>query len=255
MGSVELVEATPEVLEPGQRSLQELADEANREHKLSLIGAEAMVEHAIQSGLALLNAKQQCEEGQWGRWLDENWQSASITARLYMRLARYQNEIRASGSTSMLAARRHLVMIEAPLAPKREGKPTWVKQQAIDLYAEGLSQSEVARRVGLSLGTVHEWLRPDLAGPRRQRKREADKERRAQRHAEQERAYALKVRRVARKAGGAIAEAYAMAERMQDTIAQAHREATDPEAREALSLSGEHYRKMRDQIVRALGVS
>jgi hypothetical protein len=70
-----------------------------------------------------------------------------------------------------------------------------------------------------------------------------------------ERAHNLKVRRAARKAGGALAEAYAVAERMQDTIAQAHREATDREAREALALAGEHHRKMRDQIVRALGVS
>lgn len=46
-----------------------------------------------------------------------------------------------------------------------------------------------------------------------------------------------------------------MAERMQDVLGRAHSESTDPEGRRALSVAGEHYRKMRDEIVRALGVS
>lgn len=62
------------------------------------------------------------------------------------------------------------------------------------------------------------------------------------------------IKRALRSAGKALSEAYAAAERMQDVIAQAHREASDREVRRALSVAGEHHRKMRDEIVRALGV-
>jgi hypothetical protein len=63
------------------------------------------------------------------------------------------------------------------------------------------------------------------------------------------------VSQAARKAGGAKAELYAMGERFQDVLGQVHREATDPEERAALSLAGEYYRKMRDEIVRFFLIS
>lgn len=62
-----------------------------------------------------------------------------------------------------------------------------------------------------------------------------------------------RAKRTVRKAGGAIAEAWAMSERMQDVLGQAHREAEDMDARRALSEAGTHYRRMRDEVVRALG--
>jgi hypothetical protein len=42
---------------------------------------------------------------------------------------------------------------------------------------------------------------------------------------------------------------------MGSVIAQAETEASSTETREALQAAGEHYRKMLDEIVRALGVS
>jgi hypothetical protein len=62
------------------------------------------------------------------------------------------------------------------------------------------------------------------------------------------------ISRAVRKAGAATQEAWSMAERFQDVIAQAQRETEDREARAALSRAGEHHRKMRDEIVKALGV-
>lgn len=149
-----------------------------------------------------------------------------------------------------------------------------------------LSLTEVARRVGhghaavshmLSRGKrqdgYHRWdtVAPicevlgynprDLPSDAR-----PDKMRIRQAHAAKERARMARqaladqrreqaIKQAVRKAGGAISDLYAMAERMQDVLAYAQREATDREAREALSLAGEHHRKMRDEIVRALGVS
>jgi hypothetical protein len=63
-----------------------------------------------------------------------------------------------------------------------------------------------------------------------------------------------RVKTALRKAGVAIAEAYTSAERMQDLIGQAHREAEDLEIRRHLALAGEHYRAMRDEIVKAAGI-
>lgn len=64
---------------------------------------------------------------------------------------------------------------------------------------------------------------------------------------------AREAKKLAKIQGGAISEAYSMAERMQGILAQAHREATDSEARRALSVAESNYRAMRDEIVRALG--
>lgn len=64
-----------------------------------------------------------------------------------------------------------------------------------------------------------------------------------------------KIRRALRTASKPLADAYAMAERMQDVLGQAHREATDRQAREHLARAGQHYRAMRDEIVHALGIT
>lgn len=58
-----------------------------------------------------------------------------------------------------------------------------------------------------------------------------------------------------KKAGGALAEAYSMAERLDDILGQAHREATEPEVRRELTRAHEYQHAMRDAIVRTLGVS
>lgn len=51
-----------------------------------------------------------------------------------------------------------------------------------------------------------------------------------------------------------ISRLYADSEKMQDLLGQAHREATDKAQREALANAGSHYRAMRDEIVKAMGV-
>lgn len=147
----------------------------------------------------------------------------------------------------------------------------------------GLTVAEVARRLGLSHGRVSVTLNslfrvkflsarqytellgvdimalppvPNALSKEDQRRRRVEVERRknAMRAALNEKEQNQAIKRAVRKAGGAMAELYASTERMQDVLGQAHREATDSEARVALSLAGEHYRAMRDEIVRALGV-
>lgn len=95
------------------------------------------------------------------------------------------------------------------------------------------------------------WLRPESVKQYSTRKA---RRRSVELRAAREQAKAAEIKRAVRKAGAATAEAWAMAERFQDVIAQAQDETQDSEARAALSRAGEHYRKMRDEIVKALGV-
>lgn len=253
--------AVSEVLEPGQRSLRELADEANREHALVLEAGASMLEHAIRAGAALNAAKERVADGEWVQWLADNFADRSpASANSYMRLSRYEHEVRASGVGGVRAAAQYLVAIGAP--HNRLGRPrhpTWMREEAVRLREEGATLRKVASELGVSHQMVLAWTDPERVRRHAAMSRARTRERRAAESAaaralkEQERQQAIK--RAVRKAGAAEQELYAMGERMQDVMGQAHREATDPEKRRHYALAGEHYRKMRDEIVRALGVS
>jgi transposase len=246
-----IMQVEPEVLEPGEQTLGELATEANREHELALEAGASMVEHAIRCGDALRRAKDACPGGNWKAWLDENFRASQVSASIYMRLAFYQDRVRADGHKSIDAARRALV--DAPSLDKGSARfPLWMRDEALRLLEDGMTIRAAAAELGVGTGTVQRWKNPDGdAERRRQRSRAWKAARRARQQAERDAA----IKHAVRKAGGAIAEAYSMAERMDAVIAQAHRETEDREARRALSEAGVHYRKMRDEIVRALGVS
>ena len=67
--------------------LDAIALRANAAHRLARDAAARAVEHAIQAGLALIEAKSAVEHGGWLAWLADNIEFADRTARLYMRLA------------------------------------------------------------------------------------------------------------------------------------------------------------------------
>ncbi len=56
-----------EILEPGQQSLSELADAANREHDAGCVAAAGALAHWIAAGERLIEARGRCE-GSWGEW-------------------------------------------------------------------------------------------------------------------------------------------------------------------------------------------
>jgi site-specific DNA-methyltransferase (adenine-specific) len=76
-----------EIPEPGQLSLFELADVANREHDLCRTSAYSMVEHAMNAGQALIEAKGRVPHGEWLPWLAENFEASERTAQNYMTVA------------------------------------------------------------------------------------------------------------------------------------------------------------------------
>lgn len=253
-----------QVLEPGQRTLRELADEANREHALVLETGAAMVEHAIRAGDALLRMEaayiEQAAQMGGSRWLDvldTSFDGAVSTAQAYMRLARYQDAIRASGVDSVNRAKMYLAEIGAK-SPMGAGKapPDWLIGEMRRLLAAGWSLSAVGRHLGMSRHSVKHWTAsPEERERARQRSLKEWRRRQAAANAIKAQARERAIKQAVRKRGGAIAKLYADAERTQDDIAQAQREASDPEARRELSEAGELHRQYRDKIVRALGVS
>jgi predicted transcriptional regulator len=253
-----VVESTEmEVLEPGRRALSELAQTANAEHRLAEQAGLSMLEHAITAGEALLEARQAWDGPGWQAWIREELDFAQTTATLYIRFADRGHELRAAGISSINAGRAYLRGLTGPV----EGGGGWrampeeIKEQARRLVGEGMSNAQVARLLGVSESGVLQWTNPEYAERNRERNRRYKRERNARKKEEREREREREIKRAARKAGGAQAKAYAKSESLQDDLGQAHREAVDREAREAWSRAGVYYRKMRDEIVRALGVS
>lgn len=232
-------------------TLDDLLEAVEREHTLVIQGLRGVIEHAVAAGSALLTIQARVPEGEWCRWVRETLPFSETTANDYIRAAHFSEYLAEHGirtledaRTILRGKRRH------EHRPGRLGMPD-VAEEARRLAADGVTTMEIARRLGVAKSSVYWWTRPDAREAYNRRRSEANEALRRQ--ADRDKAAA--VRRAVRKVGGARAEAYAMAERMQDVLGQAHREAEDSEARAALSLAGEHYRKMRDEIVRALGAA
>jgi transposase len=230
-----------EVLERGELSLSELAVEANREHELAEAAAANAVQHWINAGEALIKVKRQLRGSEWIPWLSANFNASANWGQFCVRLATYRHVVEEDGTTSIFEAR---TLIRGLPAIERGVEHHARREQALELRDAGHTYREIAETLGASLSTVQKWCNPKTRAKINARKREWAAAKRR-----------MLAERNAKQAGGGIAALYAMSERMQDVIAQAQRETADAEARRALSQAGAHYRKMRDEIVRALGVA
>lgn len=233
-------------------TLDDLATTIEREHSLVENAAAGVVEHSIRAGVALLEAKEIVDRGgygSWRKWLALNCPQSAGVARAYMRIAAYQDVVHASGAESIIAARRALKGHES--LPYRPGHDQ-LKSRAVELCAGGMSPTDAADLLDVPRTTLACWVNPSIAQKHRDRSRERYRRRVAEKRAFEAQEQEKAVKRAIKKAGVAHQEAYHMAERMQDVLAQAQREATDSEAKEALSLAWGHWTRMRDQIVRAL---
>jgi transposase len=225
-------------------TLDELTATVLREHGACKAAAQTTIEHAVRAGEALLQIREQLvgTEG-WMRWLADNPAMHRTTAYQYMRLASYQRLI--PEGTSLYRADKLIKSLPAiDGGPGRPHVEDGRKADARRMRDEGSSYKEIAKAIGASVSTVHAWFNDGTKDVRAKRARAALRE--------QERA--AKIRRAVKKTGGALAEAYAMAERLDDVLGQAHREATEPAAKWELAAAHELQRGMRDRIVRALGV-
>lgn len=253
-----------EVFAPGQLSSRELEDERVRQvvqaHEQVLRAGIDFIAAAGRVGLLLLDLRRQHKRpGTWRAWIGEHLPFTYATARLYMKCAENEALIREQGWTRLNQVKEGLgALIEPDNKGKGQtgkGKPEWMKTLAREMYADNAPVAHIARDLEVSPSAVRCWVDPAWEAESRRKVAAINKRRiRADRLLrEQEREQAI--RRAVRKKGGAIAKLYADAERTQDDIAQAQREATDSEARRDLAEAGALHRRYRDKIVRALGIT
>src|SRR5215208_3663487 len=104
-----------------RRDLPELAAAINQEHHAFVAKFRRSVEHAIQAGELLAEAKAQCPHGSWLPWLEEHFEGSVRAAQGYMRVYHNRDEILAkaqdpahltvSGALAALAAPRTEVTV------------------------------------------------------------------------------------------------------------------------------------------------
>lgn len=252
-----------ELLAPGERTSREVEadqiDQLIQAHGEVLRAGRDLIAAAARAGRVLLEVKRKYGEASgWRAWVETHLPFTYATARLYMMCAKHEVIIREQGWTKLNEVKQGLGgLIEPDHAGKGRGnrKPAWMKHLARDMHRDGERIAHIARDLGVSQSAVKCWVDPAYEAKARQRSATINKRRvRAEREMrEREREQQIKL--AVKKAGAVDAEAYAMAERFQDVLGQAHREASDREKRRHYACAGEHYRRMRDEIVRALGVT
>jgi hypothetical protein len=240
--------AVAEVLKPGEPTLGELAVTIKREHGLVLESARSTIEHAINVGEALLSAKDACGEGNWLAWLEGNTDIHQTTANWYMRVAYQAEAVRASGEVSFTGAylylrQKGLLGPDRPGGRRGQGNSDETRAEARHMHDDlGMSFAAIAGAMGFSYNTVRRWL--DRRADARQARLEAEAVSRERRIAD-----------AARRAGGALAEAYALATRLDGILGKARQDATERDPRIAINEAHAYRDKMMDALIKALGVS
>lgn len=153
--------------ERGHNYLADLAAKINEEHDAAEQAMKRGLDHALNAGKMLLEAKAAVKHGEWGKWLSENCAFAERTAQLYMRIARNEEKVK-SATVADLTLRGAAETLERK-APRSEddlrreaeslawqaefmrlwaeAKPEWRARFRRELYAEaerqGVTPAEV----------------------------------------------------------------------------------------------------------------
>jgi hypothetical protein len=218
-----------------------------------------MISAAAEAGEALFELKPTVPAGTWRQWIEDNLPFSYATAHLYMRCAENRALISDRGWTKLNEVKTGL---GAFLEPNHQGKgrngrtkPEWMKDLAREMFhGERMTYAAIARELNVSSSAVRGWVDPEWEAKSRQKVAAINKRRIRAARLLREQEQRARIKDSLKKASAVDAELYAAAEAFQDIIAAAHRAATDPEKRRHYSLAGEHYRRMRDEIVRAFGV-
>lgn len=103
---------------------KQLQTAINREHEFVRQSAKDMVQHALNCGNLLMQAKERVPHGGWAAWVDANFKGSEWVARKYMQLAREEqaNRGRVTDMDSIRAALRSIAsprqQSSEPASPK-----------------------------------------------------------------------------------------------------------------------------------------
>lgn len=184
--------------------LQELARLISREHHYTTELARRSLESAFLIGSWLTEVRDELKKYNlsWSRWIEENCEFGTCSARSYVRLATYQAEI-----PEHLGINDAILYIRG-LPPASSGigvaLPPEVREEAERLLQGGMSHAAVARALDISAGTVTDWAtgRTERRNKRDKVKRRAKKARKALKREQ--------AAKNARSAGGNISKGYSL---------------------------------------------
>ena len=77
------------IQKPEQATLAELAVQINDEHHQAKEAMNDGLQHALEAGRLLLQAKKRCNHGDWLQWIKTNFEGSERTAQAYMRVAQH----------------------------------------------------------------------------------------------------------------------------------------------------------------------
>jgi hypothetical protein len=104
------------------RPLATLAAEINHHHRQAEAALRSGLEHALEAGRLLIEAKSRCVHGTWGLWLADNFEGSARTAQAYMRVADRWPELQAKAQDSAdLSLDGALKLLAAPREFRLEG--------------------------------------------------------------------------------------------------------------------------------------
>lgn len=101
---------------PSLVPLADLAGRINAEHEAAHVAARSAIEHAIECGRLLSEAKGQLGHGRWLPWVDGNLAFGARQAQKYMRVAEHADAVLAANanSGSRLSINDALKLLAAP---------------------------------------------------------------------------------------------------------------------------------------------
>lgn len=219
-------------------TLAELAQTANHESQMAFEAGTRMIQHAINCGEALLEAKTHVPRGEWTDWLAENFERSLSVAHQCMRIARHKSKVIDAQATNFKGALRVL----------HGGRPSNIdpaeEAYAKKLRAEGMTYSQIATHLDVPKSRVQRYLNPASEKARLERakrvtiagRRELNRQARD---------------RDAKKAGGAIAEAYALIRKTLQTIDVAIGQEKDRDVKHHLNDAVNRLHNAEDAIVKA----
>lgn len=254
VGSLSLVPVEGEVL-PARETLSELLGRANREHGLVEEALGQALDHVIKCGEALSVVRRDYSDRfkGWEAWAEENFAGGHTVASYYMRIYEHRDLVR--DLPNVTQAMKRLRGMPALRPPGYRGYSEEVREEARALAGSGMSHSEIARMIGVTRDTITNWVDPEALRRHRERTRKWHAERRAEQRQKKVEAAERAAEREARRVGGALAEAYSLAHRLEAPLALAERQATDPEVKQELANAISLQHRVLYSVLRALGAS
>lgn len=237
-------------------SRQELAKLASEINDLSVDFDRAVTfafQSAIRAGVALIAVTKIVGKYGFADWVAENTNLSRNRAYLFRRFAHHRAELEAYlaqsdrplGVEKAMEIVRGLPAVDGN-APGGGTYPPEMIRRAVAMKESGVSQSEIAKTLGVSGSTVSYWLGKTRSDKQAKRRRDAQRRRTQAILRKHERLES------ANSVGGELGKAYSMVSRLEQILAKARDAATTTEARVAISVAMEQRNALVDQLWEAV---